>query len=268
MEQILNGRPTARGAARLLIKRALFPGPDLNIRQRGHVLARHMTRGVGVRTLDAGCGNGYFSLLACRLGNEVVGISADQAAIERCIAYRDFQGIPASRLRYDVHNLYDLRRLAGLFDQIVCLETLEHVWDDGRVIQLFYEKLTPGGRLLLGVPNALARSFYGEKVSTVEDGGHVRAGYTYDTLESMLMEAGFTINARDTYGGGMSRRALVCQRRLHDTIAALGVGGAILLAIDVATFFTLYPLTYLDPLVKEDAMSIFVVAIKPPRQAH
>ena len=118
------------------------------------------------------------------------------------------------------------------------------------------------------MPNADARSFYGEKISTIEDGGHVRAGYTFQGLEAMLTSYGFTIAARDAYGGGMSRRALVCQRRVHDAIESLGLGPAVSAAADVAVFISLYPLTFLDPLVKDDPMSIFVVAVKPVGAAH
>jgi len=224
---------------------------------------RHLAAGPNIRTLDAGCGNGYFSILAFKRGNDVLGISRDAGAIERCVDFRDFQRIPASRLQYKVHNLYDLDQLDGAFDQILCLETLEHIWDDARVVQLFYRKLNPGGRLLLGVPNAQARDFYGEKISTVEDGGHVRAGYTFEDLESMLTASGFRIEARDTYGGGMSRRAIVCHRRLVDALNTLPLSRAIVLAADYASFLPLYPLTYLDPLVNDDPMSILVVAAKP-----
>ena len=62
----------------MLVKYLLFPGWDFGARAR-RKLERYFLSG-NIRTLDAGCGNGGFSLVACELGNRVVGINLDYAA--------------------------------------------------------------------------------------------------------------------------------------------------------------------------------------------
>ena len=46
---------------RLLIKDLLFPGFDILLRKRIKVAKKYLMPGV-IKTLDAGCGNGAFSL--------------------------------------------------------------------------------------------------------------------------------------------------------------------------------------------------------------
>lgn len=249
---------------RLLVKKLLFPGPDLNIRQRGKVLKKYLPTNGDRKTLDAGCGNGYFSIMAYEQGSSVLGISIDEEAIRRCVAFRHFKKIPADRLRLQVLNLYDLHQLHETYDQIICLETLEHILDDKKVLKLFHDKLVKGGKLFLSVPNVNCPDFYGQKVSEVEDGNHVRKGYSYEQLETMLQEIGFDVAARDWHGGGWSRRVIALQRRINDWVITLGFDERSLICqlVSLATFLLLYPLTHLDFMDKSEPISIFVVGIK------
>src|SRR2546428_7278306 len=102
----------------LWLKRILYPGLDWHIRQRGRVVKSYLRRAEGTRTLDAGCGNGYFSFMACDAGHRVLAISNDAAAIDRAEAFRLFRGYSRTRIRFDVFNLHDLGNLTDEFDQI------------------------------------------------------------------------------------------------------------------------------------------------------
>jgi SAM-dependent methyltransferase len=247
---------------KLRLKAWLYPGPDLNIRERGAAVLRHLEPAPGLRLLDAGCGNGYFSLLAVRRELDVVAVSFDEAAVRRCEAFRDFLGIPRARLQFRAMNLYDLGSVRETFDRIICLETLEHILDDEKVVRAFWDRLAPRGRLIIGVPNLDGPDFYGERLSVVEDGGHVRKGYTHAQLEAMLSRVGFTPAARDAYGGGWTRRAIVVQRRGHDLTAAV-LGGAVARAVDAALYVLVRPLTWLDRWSRAEPMSVLVVATRP-----
>ena len=63
---------------RSLIKWMLFPGLDLLTRCRYRFLPTFFAAGP-LLTLDAGCGNGALSYAAYKLGNTVLGVTADQA---------------------------------------------------------------------------------------------------------------------------------------------------------------------------------------------
>lgn len=246
---------------RLCLKALVYPGPDLNTRQKTAAVLRYLDPAPGFRLLDAGCGNGYFSFLACERGLDVLAVGIDRDALQRCEEFRDFRGMSAGRLRFLPLNLYDLGTLPETFHRIICLDTLEHIMDDEKVLRLFYDRLEPGGRVIIGVPNLDCPDFYGEHVSPVEDGRHVRKGYTHAQLEEMLERVGFTPCARDTYGGGWTRRAVVAQRRCHDALAR-GLRGRAVQALDLASYLALVPLEALDRFSRSEPLCVLVAAMK------
>ena len=168
----------------MLVKHLFFPGWDFGTRAR-RKLVRYFLSG-NISTLDAGCGNGAFSLAAYRLGNRVVGINMDRDQVRRCQEYGQYVGAAGGRLHFRVFNIYDLRNLNKTFDQDICFETLEHLMRDKEVVQIFSDCLAPGGRLHLCTPN-LDCVFNGLKgISKTEDGGHVWVGYTHGELEGLM----------------------------------------------------------------------------------
>lgn len=234
---------TLRRRAFLWWKRILFPGFDVATRKRMK-LCRYLLPG-DLATLDAGCGNAAFSFHACKLGNSVLGISFNADEVRRCSEYRDFLGLDPVRCRFQTHNIYDLLGLGRRFDQIICFETLEHLERDQEVLGLFARVLNPGGTLHLGTPCLNRKPYYGEVISSVEDGGHVRLGYTHDGLEEMLAKEGFEVAVRDKAVGPISQKIMdlgrwllaVPLRRLPEPIGER-VSGLVVIA--------LLPLTWLD----------------------
>ena len=188
-------RAGLRRATFLAAKRLLFPGLDIATRKR-MALARYFRPGP-IATLDAGCGNGAFSYYACRLGNAVVGVDFDPDKLAGCEEFRDSLRLDPAHCRFVKHNLYDLVALHERFDQIICFETLEHLADDRAVIRQFYQVANPGAWLHVCTPRANRNPYYGERISEVEDGGHVRLGYTHEQLEAMLRDEGFRPLRRD-----------------------------------------------------------------------
>src|SRR2546427_9923167 len=192
-----------RDRARLRLKRLFFPGLDIATRKRMR-LSHYLLAG-DLATLDAGCGNGAFSYHAYRIGNRVLAINIDPEQVQRCNEFRDFLGINASRCQFKVHNIYDLLALGQTFDQIICFETLEHLERDQEVIKLFARILNPRGLLHLCTPYLHRRPYWGERISPVEDGGHMRLGYTCEIFEKMLSNEGFEAVAQDKGVGPVSQ---------------------------------------------------------------
>lgn len=129
----------------------LFPGLDLTTRCRYRWLPPLFKAGP-IETLDVGFGNGAFSLAAARKGNRVTAISFDQGQVDKA---KSFFGSDNERINFLCLNAYKLRDLGRQFDQIICLETLEHIRDDRGMVRLFYDLLRPGGTLQLCCPNRL-----------------------------------------------------------------------------------------------------------------
>ncbi|MFH2145330.1 MAG: class I SAM-dependent methyltransferase [Candidatus Omnitrophota bacterium] len=142
----------------------------------------------GARVLDCACGTGYGSFLLAR-DTDLVSITAvekDKAAVK--FAQRHYC---ASRIRYLLGDVFFLDIENSCFDCIVSFETLEHV-DGDALIKLFYQKLKPGGVLVVSSPNQDREPFNKRKFPF-----HLRH-YRPDEFENLLSSNGFEIIGRYT----------------------------------------------------------------------
>jgi SAM-dependent methyltransferase len=95
------------------------------------------------------CGEGYGSEVLSRSAASVVGVDANPEAHEH------------ARLRYVRQNLTFERGMVemfgapGSFDDVVFLQTIEHVQDPEAVLRHFRSLLAPGGTAYISTPNVL-----------------------------------------------------------------------------------------------------------------
>jgi SAM-dependent methyltransferase len=173
------------------------------------------------RTFDAGCGNGGFSIFAASIGNQVVAASFSQN--EQQSARRRAQVLCVSGIDFriiDLREIDDHRTALGEFDQIICLETIEHVSDDQALVKSLIAMLNPGGQILLSTPYEGHRPLYTEErnPSPVEDGSHVRYGYSRLRLRQLLEDAGMDVAEESFISGVVSQRLTDLMRRLSERI--------------------------------------------------
>jgi SAM-dependent methyltransferase len=145
-------------------------------------------------------------MYAARIGNDAIGISYDErnnrVARERAVIL----GLANARfIDGDLRCLDKLAPSLGVFDQVLCLETIEHIRDDAALIRQLASILRPGGRILLTTPFSEHRPYVGERVNDVEDGGHVRPGYTHDELRALFDAAGLDVIHADFVTGFVSQ---------------------------------------------------------------
>jgi 2-polyprenyl-3-methyl-5-hydroxy-6-metoxy-1,4-benzoquinol methylase len=183
-------------------------------------LRRHLRRGP-VRTFDAGCGNGGFSIYAARRGNEVVAASfsaGEQEDVRRRAASLGVTGIEPRTL--DLREIEDHRASLGLFDQIICFETIEHVNADAGLVRSLVTMLEPEGRLMLSAPYDAHHPLYSEErhPSAVEDGSHVRYGYSQASLRRIAQDAGLEVLSEGFISGVVSQKLTNLMRRLTGRI--------------------------------------------------
>jgi SAM-dependent methyltransferase len=199
---------TARRAF-LYGKRLLFPGNDVATRERLRRFAPLFRTGE-IATLDVGCGNGAFSFAAYRRGNRVLGLDINPDNVRRCREYAHFLGLDERRLRFEVADVYAIEREASgaRFDQIIAFEILEHLSRDADAVRGFANVLAPGGELHVSSPYLHRRPYTGEIISPVEDGSHVRLGYTFEMLDDLFRRAGLVTTDRRTAVGPASRASL------------------------------------------------------------
>jgi SAM-dependent methyltransferase len=230
---------------RVLGWRSLLTNGDPCVLDRWLWLRKHLRKG-SQRTFDAGCGNGAFSIFARLSGNEVV--AASFSAAEQADARRRAELVGASGIDFrllDLRELDEHRASLGLFDQIVCLETIEHLSDDEGLVRTLAAMLAPGGQLLLSTPFVDHRPLYSEEPdpSPVEDGSHVRYGYSQADLSELVQRAGLEVTSEGFVSGVISQKVTDLMRR---ATARLGIAGAWALVLPLRALVLLdEPLTRL-----------------------
>jgi SAM-dependent methyltransferase len=214
-----------------------------------------------LRTFDAGSGNGGFSIYAAHTGNEVIGASF--SAEEQQSARRRAETLGVDGVDFRVIDLREIeahRAALGSFDQIICLETVEHLSDDQALVGSLAAMLSPGGRLLLSAPFDGHRPLFTEEPepSPVEDGSHVRYGYSPERLAQLATGAGLEVAEQGFISGVIAQKLTDLMRRLSGRIGLAGAWLAVL---------ALRPLVIFDgplsALLGYPRLSVALCAVKP-----
>jgi SAM-dependent methyltransferase len=133
-------------------ERAVFELPAETVYghvQRVHWMRAHLER--SDRVLEVGCGTGHliaFPLLGW--GYNVVGVDIDEQSITYGKHMLEEAGLDPSALIAG-----DVRSVLGPFDAVIVSEVLEHLNDRDLddMLAAIRERLAPGGRLIVTVPN-------------------------------------------------------------------------------------------------------------------
>jgi SAM-dependent methyltransferase len=139
---------------------------------------------LGSRILEIGCGTGNLTSYFARHG-KVMAVDVHDGYLKA--ARRRLKGIKGvSFLKIDLE--YPLKMLDRFeADTIVCVNVLEHLKDDHKVLGQCRRLLKPGGKLLLFVP--ALQSLFGSMDSSY---GHYRR-YSRGELEKKVGGAGFQV---------------------------------------------------------------------------
>ena len=179
------------------------------------------------RTLDVGCGGGAFgAALKQRNGHAktfVVGLTYSEAEAELARGQMDEVHV------VDLNDLsVDRSGLAG-YDCIVCSHVLEHLLDPVQVLLSLQRCLTPGGVLVVALPNVL---FWRQRLQFLKgrfrytEGGlmdhtHLRF-FDWDSAHDLLSQAGLRTIQSVADGGMPGSRHLgpALSRRLDSAALA------------------------------------------------
>jgi 2-polyprenyl-3-methyl-5-hydroxy-6-metoxy-1,4-benzoquinol methylase len=196
--------------ARLLVKYAMYPGTNWVSREKAHVVRMFLegTAEKRVRTLDCGCGNAYFSCHAFKRHSHCTGITIHEWEKHNCEEMRSFLGISPRDLEFRVTNLAALAEDPAereRYDQVLLLDVIEHILDAGLALRQIRTLLAEDGLVYITTPN---RDWQGNasriRVTRYEDGWHLRNGYTFEQLESLLEDNGFEPVDRLRFGSAGS----------------------------------------------------------------
>lgn len=150
------------------------------------------------RVLDVGCSDGRFGAIVRSYGHEVHGVDVvkHDGVGERLDEFVEADlnaGLPEA--------------VPGPYELIVAADILEHTVEPARLLADLVTRLTPGGRILVSVPNfahwyprarvVAGRFDYDQR--GLLDRGHVRF-FTRRSFESLIKSCGLRIVERDTVG--------------------------------------------------------------------
>jgi SAM-dependent methyltransferase len=188
-------------------ERTLPDVPEENYWFRRHLAVYEWigARVIGRRVIDMACGEGYGSEVLSRGATSVLGVDANPEAHEH------------ARLRYQRQNLGYERNMVelagepGAYDDVVFLQTIEHVQDPVAVLGHFKSLLAAGGRAYISTPNLLTLAAPGAKKS--DNPWHIKE-YRAHEFDALCREV---FDEVQLYGLFHARRL-----RVHEI--ALGLG--------------------------------------------
>ena len=160
------------------------------------------------KLIDLGCGSGAFSINAALRGYTVFGLSYD--AENNLKATQRVKDYGASNCIFYTSNLNELdsfssvKNWSNTFDICINFENIEHILDDKKLIKNIFNILKPGGRLLITSPSYICSD--PGPFSEVEDGGHVRRGYSSVEMRELFELTGFRLECQDSCSGFFSQK--------------------------------------------------------------
>ena len=99
--------------------------------------------------LDIGCGIGYFASQLSKKHKKVIGVDMLSETIDIANKFN-----AATNIEYIHMDSHELEFPDEHFDSILFLEVIEHVFNPMHVLTNIYEKLKPGGYLIISTPNS------------------------------------------------------------------------------------------------------------------
>ncbi len=153
----------------------------------------------GKTSLDIGADNGVISYLLRRRGGQWYSADLDRRTVD---SIRQLVGDHVYQLDGARTPFPD-----RLFDQVVVVDYLEHIADDGAFARELERIVKPGGRVIINVPHIKQGSLLNrlrDKIGLTDEWhGHLRPGYTLEGLRQLL-GPGFVIERAVTYSGTFS----------------------------------------------------------------
>lgn len=148
--------------------------------------------------LDAGSGFGqYVYYMATRNSMWTIkGMDVKQEQVDDCNNF--FSRVGRDNAKFEVGDLTKLNE-KDKYDLVLSVDVMEHIEEDVKVFENFYQALKPGGMLLVSTPSDQGGSDSHHDHDHDEEGGehsfideHVRDGYGVQEISDKMKSAGFS----------------------------------------------------------------------------
>jgi SAM-dependent methyltransferase len=215
----------------------------------------------GETLIDIGCGSGAFTIGAAKRGYKALGLSWEERNQTEARKRARMCRAPGADFDVcDVRMLDQHENYRQQFDVAICLENIEHILDDLKLVRDIAACLKPGGRLLLTTPH-----YFYRPISNVDkgpfppiEGEHVRRGYTRTMLLELVELAGLKCEEISYCSGYFAQK-------LTGLMRAVGAIHPLLGWAAVLPFRPFAPLldATIGPLLRYPGFSICIEAYKP-----
>lgn len=192
------------------------------------------------KVLDAGSGFGQYDYYMSSHfpGWQIMGVDVKEEQIEDC--NRFFKVINRPNVSFASADLTTFLKPSA-FNLIISVDVMEHILEDVKVFENFFNSLTKGGILLISTPSDQGGSDVHdhEGESFIEE--HVRDGYNIEEIAQKLRSVGFgKVETRYQYG---KPGQIAWRLSMKYPIQILGVSKLFFIILPFYYLFT-YPVAY------------------------
>lgn len=165
--------------------------PHLGTRVRLNLLLKSLAKikaHPDMKILDCGCGYGYVDYILAKRGFHPIAVDSDPVRLSVAKSL-----IKEKTITFLKDSLYKLTFKDASFDICFCLDVLEHIKDDQKVLKELVRVTQKGGYLIISCPN-----FYANKIG-YQHFGHIRPGYKLEKLSQRMSDLGFKLEGTFPY---------------------------------------------------------------------
>jgi O-antigen biosynthesis protein len=171
------------------------------------------------RVADLGCGPGTLARQFQERGCSVTGVEIDAGSAAEARPYCD-ELIVADLEAMDLAAAFS----PGSFDAVIFADVIEHLKDPRRVLNQVRDLLSPGGCIIVSVPNVahvsvrleLLKGQFSYEETGILDDTHLRY-YTRSSITDLLQSCGYMVELMDW----VERK--ITDRELHEALDPLGM---------------------------------------------
>lgn len=143
---------------------------------------------------DAGMGFGQYTYFMAKRfpGSEILAVDVKEEQVDDCRNF--FAKCGFKNVKFETGDLTKIE-FSERFDFILCVDVMEHIFEDELVFRNFSRALKKGGQLLVNTPSNLGGSdaHSEDDESFIEE--HARIGYSKEDITEKIIRAGLNVKS-------------------------------------------------------------------------
>lgn len=147
-----------------------------------------------MKIFDAGMGFGQYTYFMAKRfpESDILAVDVKEEQVQDCRKF--FAKCGYDKVKFEIADLTKIE-YENKFDFILCVDVMEHIFEDELVFKNFSKALKKGGKLLVNTPSNLGGSdaHSDEDESFIEE--HARIGYSKEDITDKIKRAGLDVES-------------------------------------------------------------------------